>query len=151
MKTKRTAAALLAALCALSAFSCTEKDGGGKNSAEASSEVQTEENTAEAPSEEASGETSDVNNDLNSYVTVREATPAMWKVTDEKTGNSIYMLGTMHMVTGYTYPLPDYIMDVYEGCDGIAVGRGALISVILVLTALPQLLMLFDGLIAKTI
>ena len=83
--------------------------------------MQTEENTAEASSEEASGETSDVNNDLNSYVTVREATPAMWKVTDEKTGNSIYMLGTMHMVTGYTYPLPDYIMDVYESCDGIAV------------------------------
>ena len=121
MKIKRTAAALLAALCTLSAFSCTKRNSGGKSRAEVSSEVQTEENTAEAASEEAPEETSDLNNDLNSYVTVKETAPAMWKVTDEKSGNSIYMLGTMHMVTGYTYPLPDYIMDVYESCDGIAV------------------------------
>ena len=79
MKIKRTAAALLAALCTLSAFSCTKRNSGGKSRAEVSSEVQTEENTAEAASEAAPEETSDLNNDLNSYVTVKETAPAMWK------------------------------------------------------------------------
>ncbi|WP_028519867.1 TraB/GumN family protein [Ruminococcus flavefaciens] len=119
MKTKRTAAAFLAALCALCAFSCTGKKSSGPDAA---SESMTEgsEPTA-AATEESTEVTSDLHNDLNDYVTVKETTPAMWKVTDEKTGNSIYMMGTMHMVTGYTYPLPDYIMNAYEECDGIAV------------------------------
>ena len=42
------------------------------------------------------------------------------------------------------------VSDVYVGHIGLAVGRGAMTSVVLVLTVLPQLLMLFDGLIAKT-
>ena len=42
------------------------------------------------------------------------------------------------------------VSDVYIGHIGFAVGRGAAISVILVLTVLPQLIMLFDTLITKT-
>ncbi len=42
------------------------------------------------------------------------------------------------------------VSDVYIGHIGFAVGRGAAISVILVLTVLPQLIMLFDSLITKT-
>lgn len=42
------------------------------------------------------------------------------------------------------------VSDVYVGHIGFAVGRGALISVILVLTVLPQLILLFDKLIEKT-
>ena len=42
------------------------------------------------------------------------------------------------------------ISDVYVGHIGLAVGRGALISVILVLTVLPQLLVLFNRLIDRT-
>ena len=42
------------------------------------------------------------------------------------------------------------VSDVYVGHIGLAVGRGALTSVILVLTVLPQLLVLFDKPIAKT-
>ena len=37
-----------------------------------------------------------------------------------------------------------------SGCDGLAVGRGALISVILVLSVLPQLLVLLDKAVEKT-
>jgi len=119
MKTKRTAAAIMAALCALCAFSCTEKKSSGSDKAPESLTEGSEPTAAAA--EESTEVTSDLHNDLNDYVTVKETTPAMWKVTDEKTGNSIYMMGTMHMVTGYTYPLPDYIMNAYEECDGIAV------------------------------
>ena len=42
------------------------------------------------------------------------------------------------------------VSDVYIGHIGFAVGRGAAISVLLVLTVLPQLILLFDGLIKKT-
>lgn len=42
------------------------------------------------------------------------------------------------------------VSDVYVGHIGLAVGRGALISIILVLSVLPQLILLFDGLIQRT-
>ena len=42
------------------------------------------------------------------------------------------------------------VSDVYVSHIGLAVGRGALTSVILVLTVLPQLLVLFDRAVEKT-
>ena len=42
------------------------------------------------------------------------------------------------------------VSDVYVGHIGLGVGRGAFTSVILVMTVLPQLLVLCDGLIKKT-
>lgn len=42
------------------------------------------------------------------------------------------------------------VSDVYVGHIGLAVGRGAAISVILVLTVLPQMIVMFDKAIAKT-
>ena len=42
------------------------------------------------------------------------------------------------------------VSDVYVGHIGLGVGRGALISVILVMTVLPQLLVLLDKAIEKT-
>jgi len=42
------------------------------------------------------------------------------------------------------------VSDAYVGHIGLAVGRGALISVIVVLTALPQLILIFDKAIEKT-
>ena len=42
------------------------------------------------------------------------------------------------------------VSDVYVSHIGLAVGRGAAISVILVLTVLPQIILLFDRLIDKT-
>ena len=50
-----------------------------------------------------------------------KATPALWRVTDNETGNSLYMMGTIHLTLDSTFPLPDYIMEVYEGSDGVAV------------------------------
>lgn len=57
---------------------------------------------------------------INTYITQHKAYPPMWKVTD-KSGNSIYMLGTMHLATEYTFPLPDEVYDVYDKSDGVAV------------------------------
>lgn len=46
-------------------------------------------------------------------------TPAMWKIETEK-GNTIYMLGSMHVLPDEAYPLPDIIMDIYENADAVA-------------------------------
>ncbi|MBQ7715199.1 MAG: MMPL family transporter [Clostridia bacterium] len=56
--------------------------------------------------------------------------------------------GTIMSVAGFLIAFR--VSDVYVGHIGFAVGRGALISVILVMTVLPQLILLFDGIIAKT-
>ena len=42
------------------------------------------------------------------------------------------------------------VSDAYVSHIGLAVGRGALISVVLVLTVLPQLLVLLDRAVEKT-
>lgn len=126
MYTKRSIAAAMAVCCALSAFSCTEK----KESKEDNKETVTEEVTTAAETTEAEEEDQDDSDDdadkeekvnITDYVTVEKAAPAMWKVTDPETGNVLYMLGTMHMITDDTFPLPDYVMDVYNNCSGIAV------------------------------
>lgn len=50
-----------------------------------------------------------------------EIKPALWKAVDPASGNSIYLMGTFHAVPDGTYPLPDYIEEVYANCDGIAI------------------------------
>lgn len=55
--------------------------------------------------------------------------------------------GTIMCVAGLLIAF--LVSDAYVGHIGLLVGRGALISVILVLTVLPQLLLVFDPLIEK--
>ena len=54
------------------------------------------------------------------------------------------ILGAAGLLIGYR------VSDVYVGHIGLAVGRGAIISVIIVTAALPGLMILFDGAIRKT-
>ena len=48
-----------------------------------------------------------------------DITPAMWEVTAPD-GKSLYMLGSMHVLTKECYPLPDKIKTAFEGCDKFA-------------------------------
>lgn len=130
MHCKRFAAALMAALCTLSVSSCGKKENENSNKEENATTEQTpsaettndtEVTTAETTDDVKNGENEDTSANILDYVTVDKATPAMWKVTDPETGNVLYMLGTMHMITEDTFPLPDYIMNVYDKCDGVAV------------------------------
>ena len=84
-----------------------------KSAEEAAAEV-----TAEA---ESKGEGAKSFNAADYLPADLKATPALWRVTDNDTGNSLYMMGTIHITLDSTFPLPDYIMEVYEGSDGIAV------------------------------
>ncbi|WP_019680486.1 TraB/GumN family protein [Ruminococcus flavefaciens] len=112
MVKKRIIAAVLAACCALGAVSCTKKEKGGSEGGGSA-----QQNTASVNKEP----TTAAENDINAYITVKDVSPAMWKVTDKETGNSLYMLGTMHMVAEDSFYLPDYVTEVYEKCDGVAV------------------------------
>ena len=125
MKTDRVIAAAAALLCAVGSFSCAKKNTDSKKEQETTTvAVQTEEMTTEAETETAEQTTvtaTDEKTDINDYISVTDVTPAMWKVTDPATGNELYMLGTVHVVTDKTFPLPDYIMDVYNKSEGVAV------------------------------
>lgn len=47
------------------------------------------------------------------------ANPAVWSVSNGK--NQVYLMGTIHATVDKTFPLPDYVMDVYNKCDFIVV------------------------------
>lgn len=126
MKFNRIIAAAAALLCAVGSFSCTKKSNDSSEKNETTTAAQTEEDTTVSEetteaAEQATEADNDENTDITDYISVTDVTPAMWKVTDPATGNELYMMGTMHIVTEDTFPLPDYIMDVYKNCDGVAV------------------------------
>ena len=62
--------------------------------------------------------------------------------------STVVTSGTIMTAAGFL--IAYRVSDVYVGHIGLTVGRGALISVILVLTVLPQLILLTDRLIEKT-
>lgn len=61
---------------------------------------------------------------------------------------TILTSGTILTMAGFLISMR--VSDVYIGHIGLAVGRGALISVILVLTVLPQIIVLLDKIINQT-
>lgn len=80
-------------------------------------EEKTEAPDNDKPDEKNSGDIIDIND----YITVDTPTPALWKATDPDSGNELYLMGTIHVVSEEKFSLPDYILDVYENSDGIAV------------------------------
>lgn len=48
-------------------------------------------------------------------------TPAVWKVSDPESGNSLYMMGTIHIIPQSEQVVPQYVLDIYEQSDGVAV------------------------------
>ena len=47
-------------------------------------------------------------------------TPLVYEVTDAD-GDTVWLLGTIHVGYDYFYPLPDYVYDVYNQADALAV------------------------------
>lgn len=48
-------------------------------------------------------------------------TPAVWQVTDPVSGNSLKMMGTIHIIPDGTAVIPQYVMDIYNESNGVAV------------------------------
>ena len=47
--------------------------------------------------------------------------PAIWEATDPETGNSIYLLGSIHVADDSIYPMNKTIMNAYKSCEALAV------------------------------
>lgn len=96
----------------------------GTSAAEETSGTTSEEET-ELTTEEQTDFPDDKNNsetpDINDYITVDTPTPALWKATDPDSGNELYLMGTIHVVSEEKFSLPDYITEVYENSSGVAV------------------------------
>ena len=88
---------------------------------------------------------------MNRYLGFRQSGLGRKQAMVEAVNHSfatIVTSGTIMTLAGFL--LAWRITDVYVGHIGLAVGRGALITLILVLTVLPQLICLLDGAIGKT-
>lgn len=86
-------------------------------------ETETEEETTEADEENSEANVSAYGTmaDINDYATATEIAPPLWKVTDPESGNELYIMGTIHVLPNTFTEFPDYIMDIYENSDGVAV------------------------------
>ena len=87
---------------------------------------------------------------MSHYLDLRklnEPREAMVKAVNEAFP-TVMTSGTIMTVAGFL--IAYRVSDVYIGHIGLAVGRGALISVILVMTVLPQIIVLLDKVIEKT-
>lgn len=123
------AAMVLASVC----VSCENKNAKNEDSEASEKEKATVSETKDDETEGDSADNTEGDNesesgdseteviDIKDYLNEGTPSPALWKVTDPETGNELYMMGTIHIVSVDTFPLPDYIMDVYNNCDGVAV------------------------------
>ena len=135
-KLKAIALSIVIALSISSLASCSDSTDNGSGSLDniqattseiysTGGEIQHETVEITSTSTEVSEATTDSQNynanNINNYITVEKAYPPIWKVTDTKTGNSMFMLGTMHVAVKSTFPLPDEVYDIYNDCSGVAV------------------------------
>ena len=87
---------------------------------------------------------------MNRYLSMKESLPKKAAMAEavKQSFPTVLTSGSIMTIAGL---LIGYrVSDVYVGHIGLGVGRGAMISVILVLTVLPQLLVLLDGAVEKT-
>lgn len=139
---KKLTAIFMVSTMILSLASCgkSEKSDSDKESSDTSSAAKSTETTTEsAPEDETEPTTKKETEegtespddkpkktdgevyDINDYITVDTPAPALWKATDPDSGNELYLMGTIHVVSEEKFSLPDYILDVYENSDGVAV------------------------------
>lgn len=176
MKNKKIVCAFLTAFLCVTAVSCGNSDEKSKEDSvesQTETEVQTEaettteqetttESDTQAETSEAAteGDTAEPETqaeanvsaygtmaDLSKYVTATEVRPPLWKVTDPETNNELYIMGTIHVLPNTFTEFPDYIMDIYENSDGVAVEYDVsqIQSDIRAMMAFQQMFMYEDG------
>ncbi len=65
-------------------------------------------------------EDSSSSNQNNSATQSSNSTPLLYRVTDDD-GNIAWLFGSIHIGREDFYPLPDYVVDAFEGADSLAV------------------------------
>ena len=132
MKTTRNAALIMAFAMALTVASCDSKkktssyeNAAQENTTEASTDTTTDDSTETASDETSEEELAEnmfgTTADINDYIKTTDINPPLWKVTDPESGNSLYLLGTMHILPEAAKDYPEELMDIYKNCEAIAV------------------------------
>lgn len=65
-------------------------------------------------------QTVDINEFLPSNL---KTTPAVWIAADKQSGACVYLMGSIHILTDKTLPFPDYVTEVYNKCETLAVEK----------------------------
>lgn len=120
MKKSRIIIAIMVAALSMSFASCGNKKESStskRTEQEKKTTVSTEEDNSHYNAENPYGETADIND----FIDTTEIDPPLWKVTDTNSGNSIYLLGTIHILPKDVSEYPSELMDIYNNCDSIAV------------------------------
>ncbi len=126
MKSKRIFAALAAAVICSSMFisGCvnTRENEEASKSSSVQSSVNSEVSEKESSKDEnvSENEKSELTSEQSSEPAKSTITPAVWEVTDSN-GNSLYMMGTIHVADADAEVLPDYFEAAYAKCDALAV------------------------------
>ena len=132
MKIIKTAVLLSALVLTCSAVSCEEYVESSESrkskgilpsitTTEAVSETESESESESTSETESNTEESSEPASVSSFINDTTPEPAMWKVTDPATGNSINLIGTLHILDLNEITLPDYILEAYDECEGVAV------------------------------
>ncbi|MBQ8349420.1 MAG: TraB/GumN family protein [Ruminococcus sp.] len=129
MKKKRITAAITAAMMSLSFVSCSDKsdESSSKESTLETNISESTEKSAETTKVNEENDSEDLENpygttaDINEFIDSADIDPPLWKVIDPDSGNSIYLLGTIHMLPKDVSDYPSDLMDIYDNCDSIAV------------------------------
>ena len=161
MKTRKILIAVLAAAMSLTVVSCGDSE--KKSESEQSSETVTTEAATEAATEtstdaeeETTAEGTDANAEANpfgetvdimNYIDSTEIAPPLWKVTDPESGNTMYLMGTIHALPTAVKDYPDNILEIYNNCDAVAVEYdiSKLTTDAVVANAFGQALLYTDG------
>lgn len=120
MKKSRILIAVMVVVLSMSFASCGNKK-------ERSTSERTEQGKKTTDSTEADNSHDNAKNpygetvDINDFIDTTEIDPPLWKVTDTDSGNSIYLLGTIHILPKDVSEYPSELMDIYNNCDSIAV------------------------------
>lgn len=129
MKTNRIFAALTAVVictygCIAGCSSSSDNEQTSKTSVtetSVTSELSANESSAdEEISDVQSKNESPQTSEQSSAPTKSNITPAVWQATDSR-GNSVYMMGTIHVADKDALVLPDYFEAAYAKCDALAV------------------------------
>lgn len=129
---KRTLALILATILCLSVVGCGSNE--PVDDDELTEEIENDDHGSETDGTEGVTETSadedtsaeipdETDADTETEVPVEPidgSTPLLYKVTDAD-GDVIWLFGSIHAGRDDYYPLPDYVMNAYEGSDALAV------------------------------
>lgn len=121
---KKITSLLLTFILCITLISCTASNESTESTVPATENIsvnsETETDTESESESESETETDESRPSEDIPDEAGTSTPLLYKVTDNN-GNTAWLFGSIHVGRESFYPLPDYVIDAYEGADKLAV------------------------------